>query len=68
MLVSTLAREKTHALGGVLLVWFVIVHDLLALGVVAAFQSAPRTVEALTYHQHLYRVTVSQYRRHHTTR
>lgn len=40
VLVSTLAREKTHALGGVLLVWvwFVLVHDLLAMGVVAAFE------------------------------
>jgi Cu-processing system permease protein len=39
LLVSTVAREKTHALGGVLVVWvwFVFVHDLLALGLVAAF-------------------------------
>lgn len=38
VLVSTVAREKTHALGGVLLVWvwFVLVHDLVALGAVAA--------------------------------
>lgn len=37
--VSTVVREKTQALGAALLawVWFVIVHDLLALGVVAAF-------------------------------
>lgn len=37
VLVSTLAAEKTHALGGVLLawVWFVFVHDLVALGAVA---------------------------------
>lgn len=33
---STVAREKSHALGGSLLVWawFVLVHDLLALGAV----------------------------------
>ena len=39
LLISTVAREKTHALGLALLVWvwFVLVHDLLALGVVAAF-------------------------------
>lgn len=38
VLVSTLARAKTHALGGVLLVWvwFVFVHDLAALGAIAA--------------------------------
>lgn len=38
VLVSTIAAEKTHALGGVLVVWvwFVFVHDLLALGAVAA--------------------------------
>ncbi|WP_336136683.1 ABC transporter permease [Natronomonas amylolytica] len=45
LLVSTVAREKTHALGLALLVWvwFVLVHDLLALGVVAAFD-LPGTV------------------------
>lgn len=39
LLVSTVAHEKTHALGLALLVWvwFVLIHDLLALGVVAAF-------------------------------
>ena len=38
VLASTLAREKTHALGGVLAawVWFVLVHDLVALGLVAS--------------------------------
>ncbi|AEN05265.1 hypothetical protein Halar_1533 [halophilic archaeon DL31] len=38
VLISTLAAEKTHALGGVLLlwVWFALVHDVLALAVVAA--------------------------------
>ncbi|MFB6161799.1 MAG: ABC transporter permease [Haloferacaceae archaeon] len=36
-LVSTVAPQKTHALGGGLLawVWFVLIHDLVALGVVA---------------------------------
>ncbi len=45
VLVSTLAAEKTHALGGVLLawVWFVFVHDLVALGAVATFR-LPDTV------------------------
>lgn len=40
LLVSTVAREKAHALGIALLVWvwFILVHDLLALGVVAAFE------------------------------
>jgi len=40
VLVSTLAAEKTHALGGVLLVWvwFVFVHDLVALGTVASLR------------------------------
>ncbi|MFP9190233.1 ABC transporter permease [Natronosalvus vescus] len=39
VLLSTLAREKTHALGFALLAWawFVLVHDLLALGVLSAF-------------------------------
>jgi Cu-processing system permease protein len=38
VLASTLASEKTHALGAVLgaWVWFVLVHDLVALGLVAA--------------------------------
>ncbi len=38
VLVSTLARKPTHALGGVLVVWlwFVLLHDLLAIGLVAA--------------------------------
>lgn len=40
ILVSTLAAEKTHALGGVLLlwVWFVFIHDLVALGMIASFE------------------------------
>lgn len=39
VLISTLAREKTHALGVSLLAWawFVLVHDLLGLGLIAAF-------------------------------
>jgi len=37
VLASTLASEKTHALGAALAawVWFVLVHDLVALGLVA---------------------------------
>ncbi|TKX79109.1 ABC transporter permease [Halorubrum sp. SD626R] len=40
LLLSTVVREKTHALGAALLVWvwFVLIHDLLALGLVAAFE------------------------------
>jgi Cu-processing system permease protein len=40
LLVSTVTREKTHALGVALLawVWFVLVHDLVAMGVVAAVE------------------------------
>ncbi|MEF8827040.1 MAG: ABC transporter permease, partial [Halapricum sp.] len=36
--VSTLAAEKTHALGGTLLlwVWVALVHDLVSVGVIAA--------------------------------
>lgn len=47
LLASTLAAEKTHALGAVLAawVWFVLVHDLVALGLVAAFD-LPRPVVA----------------------
>lgn len=62
VLVSTLAREKTHALGGVLLVWvwFVLVHDLLALGVVAAFElpEAVLSVFVLTNPTSIFRVLV----------
>lgn len=49
VLVSTVAREKTHALGLSLLVWvwFVLVHDLLALGVVAAVDLPDAAVTAL---------------------
>lgn len=49
VMVSTIAKAKTHALGGVLLVWawFVLVHDLLALGVIAAFQLPDLALEAM---------------------
>ena len=49
VLVSTLAREKTHALGASLLAWawFVLVHDLLGLGLVAAFDLPDTAVSAL---------------------
>jgi Cu-processing system permease protein len=48
VLVSTLAAEKTHALGGVLLVWvwFVFVHDLVALGAVASFDLSDTVLSA----------------------
>lgn len=38
LLVSTLAAEKTHALGGTLLVWvwLALVHDLVSVGLIAA--------------------------------
>ncbi|MFC6716325.1 ABC transporter permease [Natrialbaceae archaeon GCM10025810] len=49
VLASTLAREKTHALGLALLAWawFVLVHDLLALGVIAAFAPPDAAVTAM---------------------
>ncbi|WP_228546170.1 ABC transporter permease [Halegenticoccus tardaugens] len=49
ILLSTLAREKTHALGLSLLLWawFVLVHDLLALGVLSAFDLPDAAVSAL---------------------
>lgn len=39
LLVSTLAREKTHALGAALVVWlwFVLLHDLAALAAISTF-------------------------------
>jgi Cu-processing system permease protein len=48
-LLSTVAREKAHALGASLLVWvwFVLVHDLLALGVVAAVELPDAALSAL---------------------
>ncbi|SFB67418.1 Cu-processing system permease protein [Halobiforma haloterrestris] len=49
VLVSTLAREKTHALGLSLLVWawFVLVHDLLGLGLISALDLSETAVSAL---------------------
>ena len=49
VLVSTLVSEKTHALGLSLLVWawFVLVHDLIALGVIAAFDLSEIAVSAM---------------------
>ncbi|MFP8956695.1 ABC transporter permease [Natrialbaceae archaeon A-CW3] len=49
VLLSTLAREKTHALGFALLAWawFVLVHDLLALGVLSAFNLPDAALSAL---------------------
>ncbi|MYL16044.1 ABC transporter permease [Halorubrum distributum] len=49
LLLSTVAREKTHALGAALLVWvwFVLVHDLLALGIVAATELPDAALSAL---------------------
>ncbi|RQH02492.1 ABC transporter permease [Natrarchaeobius oligotrophus] len=48
ILASTLAAEKTHALGLSLLAWawFVLVHDLLGLGIVAAFDLPDAAVSA----------------------
>jgi Cu-processing system permease protein len=49
VLLSTLVREKTHALGLALLAWawFVFVHDLLALGVIAAVAPSDAAVSAM---------------------
>ncbi|MEY7850390.1 ABC transporter permease [Natrarchaeobius sp. A-rgal3] len=49
ILVSSIAGEKTHALGVSLLVWawFVLVHDLLGLGLVAAFDLSGAAVSAM---------------------
>ncbi|MCU4753641.1 ABC transporter permease [Halobacteria archaeon AArc-curdl1] len=49
VLLSTLAREKTHALGFALLAWawFVLVHDLLALGILSAFDLPGTALSAL---------------------
>lgn len=62
VLASTVAREKTQALGLALLawVWFVLVHDLLALGVVAAFDLPEGAVQAavLANPASVYRVLV----------
>lgn len=49
LVVSTLASEKSHALGGVLLawVWFVLIFDLLALGAVVGFDLPTPALVAL---------------------
>lgn len=49
VLISTLAAEKTHALGVSLVAWawFVLVSDLLSLGVIAAFTVPERIVAAM---------------------
>lgn len=49
VLLSTIAREKTHALGAALVVWmwFVLIHDLLSLGVAAAVQLPDWSVAAM---------------------
>lgn len=49
VLCSALVEQKTHALGVALLawVWFVLVHDLLGLGVVAAFELPAGAVGAV---------------------
>lgn len=49
VLVSTVAAEKAHSLGVALLVWvwFVLLHDLLALGTVAAFDLPSYALSAM---------------------
>lgn len=49
VLVSTAARERTHALGGALLawVWFVFAHDLVALAAVVTLRPPDPVVTAL---------------------
>ena len=49
VLVSTLAAEKTHALGISLLAWawFVLVHDLIGLGMIAALDLSETAVSAM---------------------
>lgn len=48
-LVSSVAREKTHAFGVVLAAWawFVLVYDLLALGIIAAFRLSDAVISVL---------------------
>lgn len=62
LLASTLASEKTHALGAVLAawVWFVLVHDLAALGLVATLDlpSLAVAVAVLANPADLFRVLV----------
>lgn len=49
LLVSTIVAEKAHALGLSLLAWawFVLVHDLLALGVISAFDLPDAAITAM---------------------
>ncbi len=49
LLISTVAAAKTHALGAALLIWawFVLVHDLLALGLISAFELPEFALEAM---------------------
>lgn len=49
VLVSTVARAKTHALGVALLVWlwFVLIHDLISLGIVAAISLPDALLSAM---------------------
>ncbi|WP_254765996.1 ABC transporter permease [Salinilacihabitans rarus] len=49
VLLSAVAREKAHALGLSLLAWawFVLVHDLLALGLIAAFSLPDAALSAM---------------------
>ena len=49
VLLSTVVPEKTHAMGAALLVWvwFVLIHDLIALGIVAAFTLPDGLLSAL---------------------
>lgn len=49
LVLSTVAREKTHALGAALGIWawFVLVHDLLALGLFAAFRLPDSLLSAM---------------------
>jgi Cu-processing system permease protein len=65
VLVSTLSTEKTHALGAVLLVWvwFVFIHDLVALGAVAALELPDVVLSAfvLTNPADVFRVLVLQH-------
>jgi Cu-processing system permease protein len=48
-LISTLSSEKTHALGISLLawLWFVLIHDLVALGIIAAMTLPTEALSAL---------------------
>ncbi|MFA9517415.1 ABC transporter permease [Halopenitus sp. H-Gu1] len=62
VLLSTLAREKTQALGAALVawLWFVLLHDLVAIGLIAGTElpDAALTVMALTNPADVYRLLV----------